>query len=220
MSFLPVRRRAFTLVELLVVMAILAILVSMMLAGLSSALNSARKTQCQSRLSNLGRGLLLYEHDHEVFPGAGMAATGVPQTSVAYTYTRSILPYLDLTEDQARQRRDFFCCPSRTASTNGTFDQPHYLFSGANNISAKYPGLSGVRSSSIKKTSLTVLAGEAAATKPFSNHPFRGAELQPDARCWLFFVDGHVEFLRIYSPGPGLTLAEDPPESYGYQWSP
>ncbi len=38
-------------------------------------------------------------------PGAGKPPTGNPFTSVSYTYTWDILPYLGLTEEQARRSR-------------------------------------------------------------------------------------------------------------------
>lgn len=47
-----------TLVELLVEIAIIAILAALAFSGLRQALESARKTQCLGRLSNLGRALL------------------------------------------------------------------------------------------------------------------------------------------------------------------
>lgn len=209
------------MVELLVVIAIIAMLATLSLAGVSAGLASARKAQCQARLGNLGRALLLYEQDNDLtFPGNGAPPTGVPQTSLAYTYTREILPYLGLTEERAKQSRELFCCPARSGATNGTFESPHYLFSAGNNIAAAYLGVAGLRSTSIKNPTLTVLAAEGAAAAPFSNHPFRGTQVQPDAKCWLFFVDGHAAFLKIYSPGAGLTVTKDPPACYGYQWSP
>ena len=173
------------------------------------------------RLTQLGRALLMYELDnHLTFPGNPDAPTGIPLASVVYTYTRDILPHLGLNEEQARRSRDIFRCPSRVMATNGTFEFPHYFFNGANHISPMYLGLAGVRSDSILSPAQTVLMGEAAAATPFSNHPFRGPRREPDARCWLFFVDGHTAFLPIHSPGTNLTVVADPPASYGYRWSP
>ena len=213
--------RAFTLVELLVTIALIALLAALVVAVAPSMLEFGRRVQCQTRLAHLGRTLLLYAQDNAMtLPGAGKPPTGNPMTSVCYTYTRDLLPYLGLTEEQARQNRALFCCPSRTAATNGTFQSPHYVFSGANNASPALLGLSGVRLPAIKKPARTVLMAEAGASVPFSNHPFEGTTAVRDAKCWLFFVDGHSAFLPVYSYGGPNTLAKDPPESYGYQWSP
>ena len=213
--------RAFTLVELLVVIAILGLLAVLAAGSAAASLRSARKAQCQLRLSQLGRALLMYEDDnHATFPGNPAVPTGVPRASVVYTYTRDILPHLGLREEAARQSRDLFRCPGRANATNGSYDFPHYVFNGANHVSPLYLGLAGARSHWIQNPSRTVLMGETSAATPFSNHPFRGVQRQPDARCWLFFVDGHTAFLPIHSPGTNMTAVADPPASYGYQWSP
>jgi prepilin-type N-terminal cleavage/methylation domain-containing protein len=214
-------RSAFTLVELLVTIAVIAVLAALASAALPAVLESGHRVQCQARLSHLGQALLLYAQDNAMtLPGAGKRPTGNPVTSVCYTYTRDILPYLGLTEEAAKQQRALFCCPSRTDASTGTFQSPHYVFSGANNAAPLLCGLSGTRLSAIKKPARTVLMAEAGASVPFSNHPFEGTAAIPDAKCWLFFVDGHSCFLPIYSSGGANTLTRDPPASYGYQWSP
>ena len=54
------RRRGFTLVELLVVMAIIALLVSMLVPNLSRMMELARRTQCATNLKSLGDGWAAY----------------------------------------------------------------------------------------------------------------------------------------------------------------
>jgi prepilin-type processing-associated H-X9-DG protein/prepilin-type N-terminal cleavage/methylation domain-containing protein len=55
--------RAFTLVELLVVIGVIAVLIAMLLPALNRARDSANTLQCMSNLRQLGTGLVMYGND-------------------------------------------------------------------------------------------------------------------------------------------------------------
>ena len=60
----PTWRRAFTLVEALVVIAVIAVMVSLLLPALITAREAARMTACLSNLRQIGESLQLYANKH------------------------------------------------------------------------------------------------------------------------------------------------------------
>jgi prepilin-type N-terminal cleavage/methylation domain-containing protein/prepilin-type processing-associated H-X9-DG protein len=65
------RRRAFTLVELLVVVGIIAVLIALLMPTLNRARESARRIQCLSNLRQLGTAVMMYTQEFKGrFPGA------------------------------------------------------------------------------------------------------------------------------------------------------
>lgn len=65
-------KKAFTLVELLVVMAVIGVLATLSLFGLKGARESARDAVRKSNLETIASGLELYKADCKVYPiGAG-----------------------------------------------------------------------------------------------------------------------------------------------------
>ena len=81
-------RRAFTLVELLVVMAMIGILVGLLLPAIQSARETARRMQCSNRLKQIGLGLHSYESTYKKFP------VGSIESNFISSFT-AILPHLE-----------------------------------------------------------------------------------------------------------------------------
>ena len=73
----PAYRRGFTLVELLVVIAIIGVLVALLLPAVQAARESARRSQCQNNLKQIGVGFLNHESTHKFLPCAGWSCWSV-----------------------------------------------------------------------------------------------------------------------------------------------
>jgi prepilin-type N-terminal cleavage/methylation domain-containing protein/prepilin-type processing-associated H-X9-DG protein len=58
-------RAAFTLVELLVVIGIVALLIAILVPTLAAAQSSARRIQCQSNLRQLGAAMVIYAQEND-----------------------------------------------------------------------------------------------------------------------------------------------------------
>lgn len=57
--------RAFTLVDLLVSIAVMAVLISIMLPSITSAQEAARRVVCRSNVRQIGLGIVMYANDHD-----------------------------------------------------------------------------------------------------------------------------------------------------------
>lgn len=123
---------AFTLVELLVVIAIIGVLVGLLLPAIQSAREAARRTQCQSQLRQLALAVQNYHDVRGHYPSARVGVRQQPQGTDQYAVSWAflILPYLeqqtiydafvpgervdaDVNAVAMRSPVDVFYCPSR-----------------------------------------------------------------------------------------------------------
>jgi prepilin-type N-terminal cleavage/methylation domain-containing protein len=84
--------RGFTLVELLVVIAVIGPLIAMLLPAVQAASEAARRSRCVNNLRQLGLGVQGYIDANGALPPA--ADTG-PEWSNNFSMKARILPYLE-----------------------------------------------------------------------------------------------------------------------------
>jgi prepilin-type N-terminal cleavage/methylation domain-containing protein/prepilin-type processing-associated H-X9-DG protein len=86
------RWRAFTLVELLVVITIIGILIALLLPAVQAAREAARRSQCINNLKQLGLGLHNYHDTFGVFPYARGGTSGNREGVNGFV---GLLPYIE-----------------------------------------------------------------------------------------------------------------------------
>ena len=86
------KQRGFTLLELLVVMAILGAMVALLLPAVNSVREAARRCQCVNNLVQISIALQNYDFTHEMFPPGVVNPnqfTLTPTPAPGYNYANS-----------------------------------------------------------------------------------------------------------------------------------
>jgi prepilin-type N-terminal cleavage/methylation domain-containing protein/prepilin-type processing-associated H-X9-DG protein len=87
--------RAFTLVELLVVIAIVAMLIGLLLPAVQSARETARRSACSQAIRQLALGLHAYHDGRRELPPAAASPTIHPQQLNGWSWMYMILPHIE-----------------------------------------------------------------------------------------------------------------------------
>ncbi len=116
-------RRAFTLVECLVAIAVIAVLIALLVPTVQSTREAARRVQCVANLRQLGLAMHQYEADHRVFPPEMLpSAVGVTWSGNVTSGLVFLLPYVEQAALYNALNRTFanLETPDRPLVDNGT----------------------------------------------------------------------------------------------------
>jgi len=218
-------RRAFTLTEMLVVIAIIGILAALIVAEVNVAKAKARHTVCLNNLRQINAAILVYADDlNDATPASSAPGTSTNHAPLYADYKELVKGYVGL-KGASSPRDTLFACPadrffpSFVLATNTSFtwireslhgnpvlDYSSYAFNGGDNKVRTFaltnhfslPGLAGVKLSSVKHPARTALVMEASALVPWSwHHPSKELVFN-NAKNMMSFVDGHVTDTKIY----------------------
>lgn len=129
-------KRGFTLVELLIVIAIISVLMAMLLPAMENAMESARKVDCQNRMRQLITVSHQYEAEYHVIlpPYLGYYQTGMRQEGANLLWDAGLLehnlvviaegyylPTAKLSVVPGLRAQSIFMCPSGVYTGGGTY---------------------------------------------------------------------------------------------------
>ena len=234
---IEVRRRAFTLVELLVVVAIVAVLAALLLPAIVRAKHSAHAAKCISNLRQLGLAAQMYFDDHD----------GAPFPYRLYATNGGVIYWFGWLQNGAEGTRDFDARQGPLYEyVNGLGIEicPTLNYSGANfKLKAKGAAYgygynlhltnAAVRITALRDPSGIALFADAAQVNDFQppaspSHPmleefyyvdsagnsasYPNAHFRHGHRANVAFADGHVD---RESPAPGSLDRRMPGEWIG-----
>lgn len=188
--------RAFTLVELLVVVAIISILVGLLLPAITGAKASANKTACLSNIKQVDTLLFMSIADTRIFPNKGSI---------------NRLFQLDGFTNSSKETKILECPSDRGLTAGGTcfVDSPtdpqsSYYYAGANDGSTpQVTKIANLRLTSIASPSKKVVFYEKTLTK--ANYKGWHNKLQSGACA---FVDQHADvMIATNATGSGTDAA-------------
>ncbi len=212
-------RVAFTLVELLVVIAVIAILAGMLLPALSKAKARAGQTQCLSNLHQVNLAMLLYCGDnHDTTPAAN-SEPNAPD-GIWWFYKELVKSYAGINRPSSSNDVVFACPKDRGWAPNPSYLKPFwqtastdygsFIFNGVNNQPSDQHGnnVLHLKLTSVVHPSRTWLIGEWSFSWAYSWHQsLTGNANIPYNNCVnnLSFVDGHASTLKTYyDPASGV----------------
>lgn len=188
----------FTLVELLIVIAIIAILAGMLLPALNSARNTARKVSCISQQKQIMMMFSLYSDTWNDYLMSGYLDKAW-ETAWFHQIARSTHPSVPRLSPSSADYRKFyslFICPAESAPLKD-YSYTHYGV----NVYLLHCLTPVNKLSNVRKPSSALTYCDTALKNSFmcyDDRPGRGAAFRhPGKTCITAYVDGHVSDRRM-----------------------
>ena len=145
-------RRGFTLVELLVVMAVIGILVALLLPAVQAAREASRRIQCANNVKQIGLAVQLYHDSKRQFPlgGANYVNCCNSSTRDFWTWQYYVLPYMEQENlfvhpsnavIYATPVATLYCPTRRPPTTYNNVNRTDYVGNAGTNASANGNGI-------------------------------------------------------------------------------
>jgi prepilin-type N-terminal cleavage/methylation domain-containing protein/prepilin-type processing-associated H-X9-DG protein len=195
------RVSGFTLIEILVVIAIISLLAALLFPVFSQARERARRISCGSNMRFVGMAIRQYSQDNdEQLPLVAVNNTGVSATN-PYGWADGIMPYL-------KSPMQYQCPSDGTAlavdsNANGTtFDETGSVdffynsrLSGIEEAKLQYPGSTLMLGDATPGDARTAYDG-GSGTGPLTPGPAGSGNIRHAMGSNYAFADGHVKWLR------------------------
>ncbi len=195
-------KRKFTLIELLIVIAIIAILASMLLPALNHARDKAKMSSCSSNLRQIGLGIITYAADFKDYlPYSTLSAT--PDNS-RLTYNRFTKKWDNLgrlSDGRYTTEATLYCPAQRISPYSVWRDKPD-----TDSRSAGYDSLPVWWNSAWKfRPQLAFMQQKKQAMAyDLATHSNQEANFSHDKKWNVLFPDGHV---KVYLDGCRISAA-------------
>ena len=185
-------RRAFTLIELLTVIAIIAILAGLLLPTLASAKGKARTVQCLNTKRQMQIAWLQYANDHDdrLVPH-GQTFPGPPRTSPQFWWAQGTL---DFSEDNPDNTNHSLLIDPQYARLGEYAQSPSLFKCPADRSTARMNGKSHARVRSIAMNANLGRVMDCLGNEPVWIGPITVSQI-PNPAAQFVFLDEHPDSL-------------------------